>query len=628
MNSIKLPHKDGFKRQTLPPKLPPKKIDINEKIETISIDTDTLISKAINAKQNDVLKLPVASKVFKLPEKKVNITLPSRLIIPVLNKLPATKELAVNPALVGELLPARNILDTNQLEVFDSHGNSKIITLNAKQLEFKKYIEKSISCCLIGAAGTGKTTCTNAGIQALINTGSLMPMTMTHKYIPVDALGIVICAYTRRAVQNIKRQISGDISKNCITIHKLLEYQPVKYECVNEETGQTYTKRIFEPKRTANNPLDRNLKVIVIDESSMLSVDLWEKLIDALPNYQAVTFIFIGDINQLPPTFGRAILGYKLNELPVIELDEVYRQALESPALAFAHRILSGKPIQYNELSTFNVKDKLQIVQYPRKLPAEKALLEAVKMFKSAYDSGAYNPEEHTILIPQVNYRGNEKYSYAAVIFNKYLASHIAKANNREVFEVIAGYTTFYFSVGDYVVYDKQDAKIISIEKNTLYIGKPYQESSLTLDYFGYDSGGSSEKVDNSSFDIDKLLEMSIAGENEGEKLELSHAITIQLIDSDVQLTIETVGGIKALDLAYAGSVHRAQGSEWSKVFLLIHHSHNVLVNRELLYTAVTRVRDQLIILCEGDTFNRGINCQAIKGNTLAEKAEWFKGKQ
>jgi len=519
-------------------------------------------------------------------------------------------------------------LAENEIIVYDNHGNPKTIILNSNQLEFKKYLENLVSCCLIGAAGTGKTTCTNAGIQALLNTGKVPTINMHHKYIPDNSPGIIVTAYTRRAVQNIKRQLSGDISKNCITVHKLLEYSPVIYECVNEETGKSYNKRLFEPRRNSLNPLSENIKVILIDEASMLSVDLWNKLLDALPNPTNVTFIFIGDINQLPPTFGRAILGYKLNELPVIELTEVYRQALESPIIKFAHRILSGSPIFPHQLKDYNEPGKLQIIPYPKKYKAEIALLEAVKMFKHAYDNGTYNPEEHTILIPQVNYKGNEKYSFAASIFNKYLASHIAKVNSREVYEIIAGFNTFYYSVGDYVIYDKQDAIIVSIEKNQTYIGKSYQEHSLTLDYFGYNSSGENNVTNNTDFDIDKLLSMSIESENEGEKLECSHSIVIQLIDSDNQLTVDTAGGIKSIDLAYSGTVHKAQGSEWLKVFLLIHNSHNVMVNRELLYTAVTRAREQLIIVCEQDTFNRGINLQAIKGNTLAEKAEFFKGKE
>ena len=51
------------------------------------------------------------------------------------------------------------------------------------------------------------------------------------------------------------------------------------------------------------------------------------------------------------------------------------------------------------------------------------------------------------------------------------------------------------------------------------------------------------------------------------------------------------------------------------------------MIYRELMYTAVTRAREELYIICEPESFTKGINSQRIKGNTLAEKAEYFKGR-
>jgi ATP-dependent exoDNAse (exonuclease V) alpha subunit len=52
------------------------------------------------------------------------------------------------------------------------------------------------------------------------------------------------------------------------------------------------------------------------------------------------------------------------------------------------------------------------------------------------------------------------------------------------------------------------------------------------------------------------------------------------------------------------------------------------MLKRELLYTAVTRAKESLVIICERDSFIRGIKTQAIRGTSLAEKAEFFKGKE
>ena len=94
----------------------------------------------------------------------------------------------------------------------------------------------------------------------------------------------------------------------------------------------------------------------------MISVDLFHQIYIALENPQSVQFIFLGDIQQLPPVFGSAILGYKMLSLPTIELTQVYRQALESPIIRLAHRILSGNPIPQSELESLNEKGKLKLL--------------------------------------------------------------------------------------------------------------------------------------------------------------------------------------------------------------------------------------------------------------------------
>ena len=93
-------------------------------------------------------------------------------------------------------------------------------------------------------------------------------------------------------------------------------------------------------------------------------------------------------------------------------------------------------------------------------------------------------------------------------------------------------------------------------------------------------------------------------------------------------ITIETRGQVNNLALAYATTCHKAQGLESKNVYILLHKCHNILINREWLYTAVTRAKETLTILCERDTFIGGINKQQIKGTTFEEKAEYFKGKQ
>ncbi len=502
--------------------------------------------------------------------------------------------------------------------IHDSHGRAKEIFLNEKQEQFVRLVASGKSCVLLGAAGTGKTTCTRAAIAALIQ-ANIAPLQGEHKHLMPGVPGIVPCAYTRRATNNIKRVMNSDIAQNTITIHKLLEYSPVYYEVIDAESGRLRKTMRFEPLRDTFKPLDASVQVIVLDESSMISVELFAE-ITAATSLQTV-FIFIGDIQQLPPVFGHAILGYKLLELPVIELTEVYRQALDSPIISLAHRVLSGKIIDSFELAhSWQFPNQLQIIQWPRKYENEPALFHACKSMIAAYDAGKYDPEEDIILCPYNK-------SFGTIEINKHIANHIARKKGFMTYEIIAGFIMYYYSVGDKVLYDKEDAIITAIETNASYIGKAYQEPSETLDYWGHDPESHAKVMQNADMDMDKLLELAGQADTEERTIQASHKITMQILDTGAFVTVSSLSELSGLTHAYAMTVHKSQGSEWQRVFLLLHHSHAPMVRRELLYTAITRASKQLVIICEKDTFVRGIQNQTIKGNTLEEKAEYFKGK-
>ena len=216
--------------------------------------------------------------------------------------------------------------------------------LSAKQASFVSLLKEGKEAILIGAAGTGKTYTVQAALYTLLQSG-LIPQYENdgHKHLTNAAHGILILSYTRRAVANIKKNLPADLQANCITIHAALEYQPEYFEVEDPVTGEWKNTMRFAPTRTKMNPISSSIKYIIIEESSMVGTDLFALLKDAC--HPDTKFIFLGDINQLPPVFGPAILGYKMCELPVVELTEVYRQALESPIISLAHQILQQKEV-------------------------------------------------------------------------------------------------------------------------------------------------------------------------------------------------------------------------------------------------------------------------------------------
>lgn len=482
------------------------------------------------------------------------------------------------------------------------------IVYNKEQQAFINLLSASKSCVLSGAAGTGKTTCTQAAITGLIQSGVVPQLQADdHKYLSSGHPGIIITAYTRRAVTNIRKILPKDLQPNCLTIHKLLEFQPTYYETQDPETGEYKTTMRFEPSRSQVNPLPTSIHTIIVEESSMLGTDLFSQLTDALTH--KVNWVFIGDLNQLKPVFGSAILGFALNKLPAIELTQVYRQALESPIISLAHHILQNKDIM--EFS--HPSNSLTIHPWKKKIIPEMANKVLANFFQKAIESGNYDPEEDMILIPFNKGCGT-------VEINKYIANILARRRGAVTYEIIGGFNKHYLSVGDRVLYDKEDAEVISINPNMSYRGLRPTPASTTLDYWGTDTSLDAPELEE---DLDFLLEsMALGGEDRVKQC--SHIITLKLLDSDTEVTIDTASEINNILLGYALTVHKAQGSEWRKVFCIFHHSHASMMCRELLYTAVTRAREELYIITEPSL---GIPRQSIIGDTLQEKAEFFKGK-
>lgn len=519
----------------------------------------------------------------------------------------------INENVIDNLVPPVR----RTLHSIDKYGN--VISLNEKQMSAVTLARDHRSFVLVGAAGTGKTTTMREVVSALVTEPEFPRISSDHKYLPNDTPGIVICAYTRRAVNNIRRSLSADISSNCITIHKLLEYAPRYYEEVDHSSGRTVNKMSFEPSRSSSKPLPSSIRVIIYEESSMIGTDLYNEIQDAL--LHPVVEIFLGDLQQLPPIFGPAILGFKLELLPVIELTEVYRQALESPIIRFLHRILSGKPILASEFPAINEESKnlLTIKAWKKKLSEDLGLRTAIHFFIENEKNGSYNPDEDVILCPHNK-------SFGTIELNKGIANHLARKRGAITHEVVAGFSRHYFSVGDKVLYEKEDAIIIDIFPNRAYTGADYKPASRHLSYHGV----MLEKDDtidtaHSLEDIDFML--SQAANNEDRVHQASHVIRVKLLDSEIEISIDKAKEVNSLALGYAISVHKAQGSEWNRVFLVLHQSHVKMIQRELLYTAISRAKEFVYIICEPECFVKGIESQRIKGNTLAEKAIYFRGR-
>ena len=503
----------------------------------------------------------------------------------------------------------------------------KVISLNEKQLHARDLALAGKSFCLIGAAGTGKTTAMRIIITAMQQAGLVGPLRSSTKYLTEGKPGVVVLSFTNKAVANIAKGMAKDIT--CVTAHKLIEFQPVFYEVENADGDLVKTMR-FEPNRTKYNPLPSSLSTVCFEESGSISTTLFGQIND--PMRHKVQFIFLGDIQQLPPVYGQAILGFKMLELPTIELTEVHRQALDSNILAFAWEIIAGKPLTAAYVAAkYDKEGQFKIRPWKKRLTASNAVHIACLLMKQFIESGEYNYLEDMILIPQ-NVVKTEEFAFGGIEVNRYIANHLGKQRNAEVHEVIAGWLKYYYAEGDKVFVNKQEAIIEKIVRNGLYNGQEPLASSVHLNRWGlYEYEDKSQREDDQQ-SLESLEDMLAhtqmdSGQVEDKKNQASHILKCRYLDSDEIVEVNTTGEYADTSFAYVLTIHKAQGSEWKRVILLIHHTHAKMISRELLYTAVTRARESLYIICEPETFVKGILRQRIKGNTLAEKAEFFKGK-
>ena len=518
--------------------------------------------------------------------------------------------------------------------------NDEKIVYNLQQAHFINLVASRKSCALIGAAGTGKTTCTKGAIMQLIQTNKVGKLNVIkHKHLVAGTPGIVCTSFTNKAVQNMKRVLPHDLRSNCLTIHKLLEFAPEYFEVWDAKEGVYKKTMRFAPMRNKTNPLSSSIDVIIIDEAGMVPVDLWNMLIDALAPGHTPQIVLIFDIQQLPPVFGRSIAIHALQAgIARVELTEVYRQALESPIISLAHTILRGEVIPKPKMEEWNIDKlatgdgKVTVQPWKKALGADAAMMVMGKFLPELIDSGKYEPMEDVILSPFNK-------AFGTIEMNKIVATHLARHFNPDkepVHEIIAGFNKKYFRIGEKVLWNKTEYTITNIEKNPSYFGSPFRAASITMDYDGVEhdielnSGLASLLLDDSGVDdhllnIDTILNSMSTGTDKSELVRAaSHKITVYSEEFENHETLDTAGDLNTLDLAYAITVHKSQGSEYRRVFFITHESQSNMLFRELIYTAVTRAREELYVICPPSLFVKGVTSQRLPGKTLEDKIEAF----
>lgn len=516
--------------------------------------------------------------------------------------------------------------------------------------------------CLIGAAGSGKTTVVKEIVSRLESLGEIKPLTYERANGTTrDTYNVSFVSFTGKAVEQLRKAIPPRLQCCCETIHSLLEYAPeIRENLITREDGSVTTKesRVFVPRRTDSVKLPQD--IIFIDESGMVGIELWNNLWRALDKSKPnLKIVLIGDIYQLPAVIGKSILGFALNspKWSTSILTKIHRQALDNPIIANAHRIKSGlfpnksandkgtalQPFAMKNIGELTESERKRIREgqlglgyFAEKNRPHNALKIALAIIKKLYEKGEYDPHQDQIIVPQnVGTLGQE-------MLNQHLAPLFNSANQR--IPIKASYETKFLAVGDKVMFTKNDYKLGILNGMTGYITRialngDYKDyiALKQLESTGYKSldftvtNESQELAEKALAEIDKFGESMNDGELIQAEQEASHVVTVRYTplgsSEESEIAVSKVGQIRGMLLAYAITCHKAQGSEYRRVIVIAHSSNGGMLSREWLYTAVTRARENLILLYNelGDKgLARGLRRQVVKGETIEEKAHNF----
>lgn len=519
---------------------------------------------------------------------------------------------------------------------------------------------------LIGAAGTGKTTLTKKVMGKLSETLNvvkaedviwvqcesedgnkfrcLLREAKSQGYKILDTVktvsmpGVALAAYTGRASQQIKRAVPEEWHQNISTIHRLLGYAPVfeDFDYLDPITGnyENRSRKVFRPS------FDKNCKLpftfYVFDEGSMIPIPLFNEWVDAAPANSRV--LIIGDIHQLPPPYGKGVLGYAMKKWPVFELKHIHRQAAGNAIISNAHKILNGR--QPENASNFHLignNTKNGKTSPPGQHDLQGYLLGVVKQLSELKDKKGdplYDPLKDNIIVPSnKNFCGTDALNEKLVLmFNPEQKEGGIIVNKR--MKIHTGNNFVYFALRDKVM----------ITKNINTIEPPITNGMLgiveSININGkYDQTRSQVEEDGGDLDMGEItfdlgnldaafasMEDKESDKKEDESADQRQASHVMVIRFENGQTYEcsTAGDYRAVKHGYATTCHKAQGGEYPNVIILCHSINSVQLTQEWLYTAVTRARNNVYLICNQRGLDQAIKRQAIKGYTLAEKIKSY----
>lgn len=394
-------------------------------------------------------------------------------------------------------------------------------------------------------------------------TGKTTTINTMIQFFESENMSILLAAPTGRAAKRMTEATGYEAQ----TIHRLLEVSGNP-----EEEGNTGGFM-----RNRDNPLEAD--VIIIDEMSMVDLNLMHALLSAI--IPGTRLILVGDVDQLPSVGpGSVLKDIILSEkFHVVTLTKIFRQAGESDIIVNAHKINAGEPVVPD--------NKSRDFFFLRRQDANTIISVVITLIQKKLPKYVQaHPNEIQVMTP------TRKGLLGVERLNGILQQYLNPPEDKKVEREINGRL---FREGD---------KVMQIKNNYQLEWEVCTKFGLTVDkgvgVFNGDMGVITE--------INEYKETVEVEFDEGRKVKYGFDLT------------------EELELAYAITVHKSQGSEYPAVIIPLLPGPKLLYNRNLLYTAVTRAKKCLTIVGSEATFQEMIQNKSEQGRytSLDERIREF----
>ena len=411
-------------------------------------------------------------------------------------------------------------------------------------------IEKNTKIELDDIQKTAVKTAVENGLMVITGgpgTGKTTTINTIIKYFELEGYEIRLAAPTGRAAKRMT-ETSGYEAQ---TIHRMLE---ISGGISDDNSDRASQGMRFE--RDESNPLETD--VIIVDEMSMVDINIMNSLLKAVAI--GTKLILVGDVDQLPSVGPGNVLKDIINSgcIPVVKLEKIFRQAAESEIVINAHKINKGEHVVLNKYS----RDFL----FVRRDSADAIIAAMCTLIKSKLP-GYVNADINDIQI----LTPSRKSAVGVERLNRIMQDFL---NPAEVTKMEKTFGDVTFREGDKVMQIKNNYQM-EWEKKSRY-GITYESGT------GIYNG-----------DTGVIEEINTFAERIIVKFEDEKYVSYEFKQLD------------ELELAYAITIHKSQGSEYPAVIIPMFTGPRMLMTKNLLYTAVTRAKKCVCMVGVEDYFHQ-----------------------